>query len=181
MPRRRGCTEAARRGFPRAHFHSAFPTSVRLNRQLGHDYIANLTFDGWWLFETAPCRDGRLAQATDGTMYDVGANTGFYSRPGGQAVTYNRCQGLRTHPGDRRLRPGRTWRSRGLDVDRVTRWVALSDRPGTAELLPPEIPGRIESSASLLSDFKPTVVESVTAATRTLDGANERLAVNVSG
>ena len=152
------------------------PDFVRLNRRLGHDYIANLTFDGWWLFEEPlPVAMAALAQATDGAMYDVGANTGFYSALVGRLSPTTVVRAFEPIPAIADF-ARENLAIAGLDVDRVTlEQVALSDRPGTAELfLPPEIPGRIESSASLLSDFKPTVVESVTAATETLDGANER-------
>jgi len=108
-------------------------------------------------------------------MYDVGANTGFYSALVGRLSPTTVVRAFEPIPAIADF-ARENLAIAGLDVDRVTlEQAALSDRPGTAELfLPPEIPGRIESSASLLSDFKPTVVESVTAATETLDGANER-------
>lgn len=152
------------------------PGYVRLNRRLGRDSIASRTLDGWWRFEEPlPVALAALAQATEGALYDVGANTGFYSVLVGRLTPQRTIRAFEPIPSIAEC-TRENLAIAGLGARVSLEQVALSDHRGVAELfLPPETPGRIEASASLLSDFKPTVGEVVTATTETLDEANARL------
>lgn len=154
----------------------ALPSYARLNRRLGRDHVAAQSIDGWWRFEDPlPTVLAALCADTQGAFYDVGANTGFYSVLVGRMAPTLTVRAFEPIP-EIIGYLGQNLAIAGLAGRIAVEQVALSSSIGTAEVfLPPAGHGLVESSASLLSDFKETVAEVVVVATETLDAANARL------
>jgi FkbM family methyltransferase len=137
----------------------------------GADQVANAVARDWRSFE-CPLPEVLVLLCADskGAFYDVGANTGFYS------VLIGRS---RLAPTIRAFEPVphiAAAARRNLALNRVDVEVveaALGMREGTATLyIPPGDHNLIETSASLLPDFKESIAGSFDVPLRTLDSVN---------
>lgn len=153
----------------------AIPSFVRLSRRLGRDQVAAQSIDGWWRFEDPlPGVLAALAQGATDAFYDVGANTGFYSVLVGRIAPSQKVRAFEPIPEIARyLRQNLA--VAGLE-DRISvEETALSSSSGDAEIfLPPSGHGLVESSASLLSDFKESIASALVVRTETMDHFNDR-------
>ncbi len=150
------------------------PGLVRLLRHGGRDLVATMASRYWWEFEDPlPLAVAALIDGVDGSFYDVGANTGFYSvlvgrlRPDLTVRAFEPVPRIADHFDENMA-------VNGLPV--VVERVALSDEDGQAELyLPPDDHGLIESSASLDPSFKEKVAATLVVRCERLDAAQARL------
>lgn len=150
------------------------PGLVRLLSRGGTDQIADPErFPECWNFEDPlPVVTAALLEGTDGTFYDVGANTGFYSILVGKLAPRCRIRSFEPVPSIAQMfRENLAANHVSADLHEV----ALSDRCGTAEIyFPPDDHGLIETSATLSASFnRGGIMTSTMVPTQTLDDMSE--------
>lgn len=151
---------------------------VRMRRMGGADMVVRLISDGGWRSFEAPLPDVVLSVLREwpDQVFDVGANTGFYSLVAAAAAPDIRVHGFEPVPDIAdiaRENFSLNWpTSRRIDLHQV----AVSDRAGTMQLhIPaPQADGTIETSASLDSSFKDAHHRSIDVEVVTLDMAWQR-------
>ncbi len=144
---------------------------VKMHRLGGRDLVAAaFTDSGWTGFERPLPSMFHLAVASStGAVFDVGANTGFYSLLAARMGGRRPIHAFEPLPDVIRLFEA------NLDLNHLRSRVtivasAVGDVDGTAELFVPEPTGTlIETSASLNSTFKPHHAEVLTVPVTTVD------------
>lgn len=155
----------------------AFVSRLRMSDCAGREMVARTTAAGGWQSFERPMPEffHRACRASSGVIIDVGANSGFYSLLAAAARRDIRVLAIEPDP---LVRPilHHNIRLNWLDRRIKTLPIALSDRPGVAELfIPSRDHGLIEKSSSLERTFKPSHSEVVRVETDTIDGLRRRL------
>ena len=144
----------------------------RMRSQFGRDQVAAAAGSlGWDSFERPfPTYFLECARVLKGAVFDVGANTGFYTLLAASASRSNKVFSF--EPDQEILQCLRD----NAELSGVSRQVrafplALSDKSGTATLfVPTQEHGLVETSSSLEQDFKPRHSQRREVETETLDG-----------
>lgn len=146
--------------------------AVRLVDLAGTDQAANAAAHDWRSYEEPlPQVLAMLAASRQGAFYDVGANTGYYSVLIGRLGLASPVRCFEAVPSIARLCQANLTANQ-LSVQPTVQ--AVGAAIGTVDLyLPPSTHGLVETSASLLEDFKETVAQKLRVAITTLDAAHE--------
>ncbi len=142
-----------------------------LDTQNGTDEIACLVERGGWEAVERPLPQYffRYALKHPGLVLDVGANTGFYTLLAVSAAAGNAVVAFEPLPSVLELLHRNVCDNGVHERVRLIR-CAISDRNGRADLLIPIADhGLVETSASLVRDFKPAHSETLPVLSRTLD------------
>jgi FkbM family methyltransferase len=150
---------------------------LRMSDCDGREMVARTTAAGGWRSFERPMPEffHRACRASAGIVIDVGANSGFYSLLAAAARRDIRVLAIEPDP---LVRPilDHNIRLNWLDRRITTLPIALSDRPGIAELfIPSGEHGLVEKSSSLERTFKPSHSDVVRVETDTIDGLQRRL------
>lgn len=145
--------------------------AVRLVDLDGSDQAANVAAIDWRDYERPmPQVLAMLAASREGAFYDIGANTGFYAVLLGRFALASPVRCFEAVPAIAQICRTNLAANR-LGVEPVV--MAVGSSIGHAELyLPPDNHGLIETSASLLPDFKDVIARKVTVPITTLDVYN---------
>ena len=155
---------------------------VKMRRRDDRDQVAaQVAREGYNSFETPlPAVLVQLAASTGGTIFDVGANTGYYSL---LAATVSAGPVIAFEPNPT-VRP---LLAANLDLNGAGRRVTVEARAVGCEngvlplYLPPPTARLVETSASLNRDFKDEVDEVVPARGKHRDGGSCRRPVGIGG
>ncbi|HVV38623.1 MAG TPA: FkbM family methyltransferase [Acidimicrobiales bacterium] len=149
--------------------------TVRLPGRAGRDQIATaLRESGWTGFEPPmPTVFAACAATFPGVVYDIGANTGFYSVVAARVARANKVVAFEPFP------PVLANLKSTLRVNRCSDRVhvepaALSSAPGEATLyVPLQDHGLVETSATLSASFKEEYSDAIDVRVLTLDAYDE--------